>query len=542
MQRSQVPFNVSLLQLTPAKLQGIKPVRVLDIFEGGNYGGNFHEDGLFSVSIFGKVGDERRSVRVSYIDLKVTVFHPVIYRALVDLKRLYAGIMAGTEYASWDPKLRDFVRSNQLDGHTGYNFFVQHWAQINFEQTKSDRREINIKLVEKYRERALTDKVVVMPAGLRDVEILGDGRVQKDEINDFYSKMLAVSNTVTASAVGSNLEMLNITRSRLQALFCDLYDYLESMIEGKKKLLMGKWASRRIQNGTRNVITAMDTSVPYLGAPGAVGFNSTIIGLYQMLKAVQPVAKYQLRQGFLSRVFQSPGMPAALVNKKTLKSEQVQLKPAYFDRWMTDEGLEKVITSFGEESMRHRPIEIEGRYLGLIYKGPDGTFKLMQDISELPAARSAEHVHPLTFCELLYLSTYRVLNNYPIFVTRYPVTGIGSIYPSMSYVKTTIKTQSRRELNEQWEPQDDSYIAYQFPVAGGPFVNSLVPHSAKLGRLGADFDGDTASGNVVYSDEAVAEVKDFLSTKRAYVGLDGEFISSTGVDTVNLVLYNLTGD
>lgn len=34
MQRNAIPFNVSLLQLTPAKLQGLKPVRVLDIFDG----------------------------------------------------------------------------------------------------------------------------------------------------------------------------------------------------------------------------------------------------------------------------------------------------------------------------------------------------------------------------------------------------------------------------------------------------------------------------------------------------------------------------
>lgn len=541
MQRQAVPFNVSLLQLTPAKLQGIKPVRSLDIFEGGSYGGNFHEDGLFSVSIFGKVGDERRSVRVSYIDLKVSVFHPVIYRSLVGLKRLYAGIMAGTEYAVWDPKLKDFERSNQLEGETGYNFFVKHWQDIQFGETKSTSREQNIKLIAKYKDRAMTDKVVVMPAGLRDVEILGDGRVQKDEINDFYADLLRVANTVAPAAIGTNPQMLNITRARLQTIFNELYDYLESMIEGKKKLLMGKWASRRVQNGTRNVITAMDTSVPYLGAPGAVGFDHTVIGLYQMLKAALPVARYHIRNGFLQKVFTAPGMPATLVNKKTLQAEPVQLKPYYFDRWMTDEGLEKVITSFGEESLRHRVLEIEGRYLGLIYKGPDATFKLIQSIDEVPASRNKADVHPLTFCELLYLSAGRQLHGYPIFVTRYPVTGMGSIYPSLSYVKTTIKAEERRELNEQWEPMAEAQVAFQFPLVG-PFVNSLVPHSAKLGRLGADFDGDTASGNVVYSDESIREVQDFLSTKRAYVGLDGKFISSMAVSTVNLVLHNLTGD
>lgn len=540
MKRNAIPFNVSLLELTPPKLQGLKPVRVLDIFDGA--GDNFHEDGLFSTSIFGKVGDERRNVRFSYIDIKIPVFHPVIYRALVSLKRLYAGILAGTDYVVWNEEIGDFDRSDPVNGKTGFAFFVSKWESLRFEQTKSVMREQHILLIKKYRDKAMTSKVVVMPAGLRDVEITNDGRVQKDEINDFYTGLLGVANTISEAAVKSNPEMINNARYRLQLTFNGLYDNIEARIEGKKKLLMGKWASRRIMNGTRNVITAMDTSTAYLGAPGSVGFNNTVIGLYQMLKAVLPVARYHLRNGFLSEVFPAVDQPAVLVNKKTLKAEQVQLKTQYFDRFMTDEGIEKVISSYAEEDTRHKPLEIENHYVGLIYKGPDQTFRLLHDIDEVPSTRNKTDVYPLTFCELLYLSCYRELNKYPLFVTRYPVTGVGSIYPSKAYVKTTIKAEQRRELSPLWDPMDDTHVAYEFPITGGPFVNSLVPHSARLAKLGADFDGDTASGNVTYSDEAIQEVDDFLSKKRAYVGTDGRFISSVDVDTVKLVLYNLTGD
>ncbi len=235
-------------------------------------------------------------------------------------------------------------------------------------------------------------------------------------------------------------------------------------------------------------------------------------------------------------------MPARLVDKTTLHSVDVKLKSQYFDRYMTDEGVEKVLTSFNEEGLRHKPIEIDGHYLGLVYKGPDGTFKIIQDIDEVPETRSRKDVYPLTFCELLYLSCYKVLDKFPLFVTRYPVTGVGSIYPSKMYVKTTIKSQQRRELSDTWEPMDDTNVAYEFPITGGSFVNSLVPHSAKLARLGADFDGDTASGNVTYSDEAIAEVDEYLKKRKAYVGTDGKFTSSVDVSTVALVLHNLTGD
>jgi hypothetical protein len=232
-----------------------------------------------------------------------------------------------------------------------------------------------------------------------------------------------------------------------------------------------------------------------------------------------------------------------LVDKKTLKSEQVQLKSQHYDRWATDEGLEKVITSFFDLSLRHKPLEIDGRYVGLVYKGPDGTFKLMHSIDELPASRDPKDVHPMTFAELLYLSVYKIINKYPLFVTRYPVTGVGSIYPSIAFVRTTLKVESRRELSSGWEPQDEKeFTAHQFPLGGVEFLDSLVPHSAHLANMGADFDGDTSSGNATYSEESIEEVRNFLSTKKAYVGTGGQFLASIDVMTVALVMHNMTGD
>jgi hypothetical protein len=540
MKRQQIPFNVSLLELNPQRLSGLKPVTVLDIFDGAS--DNFHENGLFSTSIFGRVGDERRSMRFSYIDIKVEIFHPIVFRAIVALKRLYAGIISGQEHAIWDPTVKDFEKSDPVNGKTGFHFFLNHWKDINHGLSKSTSREQNIKIIEKYKDKAMTSKIVVMPAGMRDLEVDDSGRMKEDEINSLYRALLGVSNTITDAAIRLNPEQSNTARWNMQSKFNELYDTIENMLEGKKKLILGKYGSRRIFNGTRNVITAMDTASPYLGAPGNPGFNSTVLGLYQMLKAIMPVARYHLRNGFLSEVFRSVSSPAVLVNKKTLKTELVQLKSQHFDRWATDEGLEKVITSFFDLSLRHKPLEIDGRYVGLVYKGPDGTFKLMHSIDELPESRDPKDVHPLTFAELLYLSTYRVINKHPLFVTRYPVTGVGSIYPSIAYVRTTIKAEQRRELSTGWEPQDESFTAYEFPIAGGEFLDSLVPHSAHLEALGADFDGDTASGNATYSDESIAEVNAFLQTKKAYVGTDGRFLASISVMTVDLVMHNMTGD
>lgn len=484
MDRSDIPFNIQILQPGPQNLKTLKPVTSLERFDSMG-GGNFHEDGLFSTSIFGRVGDDARMLQFSYIDIKIPIFHPILYKALVSLKGLYAGIMDGKEYAVWNPNLLDFERATAFTGETGFDFFIKYWKDIAFESTKSVQRDHYIKLIEKYKDKALTDKIIVMPAGYRDLEFV-KGRIQEDEINTFYRKFLSVSNTITPAAIKHNPEVLNTARAQLQNNFNALFEFIQRMIDGKKKLVMNKWAARRVFNSTRNVFTAMDTSSGYLWAPNNVSFNNTIVGLYQMLKAVLPVSIYYLKNGFLSQVFPGVGVAAQLVNKKTLKRESVNLKPSYYDYWMTDEGLEHVITAFQDESLRHKPIEIDGRYLGLVYKGPDRTFKFFQGMEDFPAHLNKDFVTPITFAELMYGSVYSVINRYPLFVTRYPVAGLGSTYPSKAYVKTTVRAESRRELSETWSPMDDLHVAPQFPITGKSFVNSLVPHGAKLEGMTAD--------------------------------------------------------
>lgn len=532
------PFNITILNLTPEKLIGLKPVTALDSLDGMSR--NFHDNGLFSVSIFGRVGDERRNRRFSYIDIKAPIFHPVIYRALLQLKRFYGEIVEGKSFAIWDESINDFVKSNQLEGQTGFNFFATHWEKIEFHKTNSDLRQINIQLIEKYKSIAMLTKVVVLPAGLRDIQIEDDGRVSEDEINTFYRKILSISNSIPASAVKNSIEMLDGARLSIQTTFNNIYDMIENMLKGKKKLMMGKWASRKIFNGTRNVITSMSLKADRVDGKNNVGFNDTVCGLYQYAKAALPITKYSLRNGFLSEVFTGPGAPAYLVNKKTLKKESVKLKSYYYDSWMTDEGIEKIITLFGEESIRHKELEIEGYYVGLIYKGP-GVFKLFQDIDDLPEGLDRKLVTPITFCELLYIALYADSHKYPAFLTRYPITGYGSIYVCKVYLKPTLKTEIRKPLDSNWEVDNTQAVAYEFPTKSD-FINSMSPHASKLQRLTADFDGDTASLNVVYSDEAIEEAEKLMNSKRYYVGSNGKISFSAETDTVKYVLQNMTSN
>lgn len=541
MQRLDIPFNIDLLIPDEKMLGMLRQVKSLDTFTGSTK--NFNTDGLYSNETFGAVGTASRSTRFGFIDIKVPIIHPTIFKALIKLKGWYKDLIAGREFATWDDKLGDFVKCNVLEGRTGYQFFFEHFRDLKFITNDSIMRQQYIAMFDKYKKNCTIDKVLVLPAGLRDLEIDENGRATSDEVNELYFKMVAISNTINLSGVRVSIESYNPQRVSLQNTLMEIYDYFTKIVEGKKNLFMGKWASRKVFNTTRNVITAMNTESKHLDYPGNIDFNDSLVGLYQTSKAILPITIHQLKKKFLNRAFTMPGSPALLTNRKTLESERVMLKSETYNQWLSNEGLEKFITYFQEESIRHAPIIVESNYyLGLTYLGPDGTFAICSGIDELPPDYDSKYCHPTTYAELLYHAIYDVANKYPMFITRYPIAGIGSIYPSMIHLKTTVRSEARRELDpDTWEPMDNSHVAYEFPIIGSGFYNSLSPHSSKLVGLGADFDGDTVSGNAVYTDEGIKEVKDFMNSKRAYVGSNGKFLSNTGVDTIKYVLGFVTG-
>jgi len=484
----ELPFNVEIFQPSPEQLNLMKPVTSTDYYE--NTKGDLHEEGLFSISIFGRVGDEMRDKRFSYIDIKTEVFHPILYNRLIRLKKLYQGILNGEQYAKWDEARKDFVPANELDGQTGFAFFCEHWRKIEFATNKSDIRDMRVKLVEKYRDQALTSKILVIPAGLRDIEVDENGRTNVNEINALYLKLISISRVLPEHQGIKNDPAHNLARRLLQSTFNDIYDLLESMLSGKEGFFQAKWGARNVANSTRNVITAMDTSVKELGAINAPRFTDTIVGLWQLSKAVLPLTVHCLMKGYLSQVFAYGNRTARLVDPVSLKAELVDVSSDAYDRWNTVEGLEKVVSSYKELSLRNKPVTIDDRYLALIYAPKDRpVFRIFSDIDELPEGFDRRDVRPINLMELIYLSGYRIWNDQVGTVTRYPVTNTGSCYPTTVYVKTTVVGEVRRELGEDWEflTTDETSLAPEFPTYEPlAYQDSLVIPSTRLAGLGAD--------------------------------------------------------
>lgn len=529
------PFNIELLIPTAKDLVNVPRVEVLDIFDGSTK--NFHRNGLFSQENFGRPGEEKRSRLYGYIDLKLKIMHPLIYSMLTNMKSLYEGIMKSTEYAVFDNKIKDFVKSNPIDGKTGYEYFASNLLNIKFEGRDSDKREISIDVLDKYKEVIFFDKCIVMPPGLRDYSVDENGKPSEDDINKLYRKILSTANMVASVNKSANPEHLDSMRISMQLGIVEVYKYIIDMLDGKNKFMMGKFTTRKIYRSTRNVITAYSPKHDNLLSPRNMSTNDTGVGLQQYVTACIAQIGKVVKEEILSEVFTGPNTPSSLIHTTTLKKQLVRGTEEYYDRWMTITGLEKVAEEFGIEELRHDYVMIGDYYAALIYKGQDSTFKILYDIDDLPEHLDKKYVTPLTYAELFYIAAYKMAKNTPGTVTRYPITGYGSVYPCTTYLISTNVADIKYRLNDEWEKTEE--VAPEFPIYKEPFFNSLSLSTIHLARAGADHDGDVVNWIPVFTDEAKEEVYKLLASAKYYVGFDGNMFFSASDDISSLVVAHL---
>lgn len=534
------PVNVDILTITPTDLTRLGQVKELQIFGQGS---NFHADGLFSVSIFGQVGSEVRNRTFGYITLNFTALHPIIYKAITSATRYYAQILSGEQTAIWNTKTHTFDKDNSDNAQTGYSFFMQHIHELKFTKQDSDKRNFMIDLYNKAnKENKLTlQHLLVMPAGMRDYTISPNGKPEEDEINSIYRRILSQSQLIDPAVATKSPDVYDNIYDNIQSTLQELYDHLQSLFDGKNKLILAKWLGRTVFNSTRNVLCSQIDSADNLHDVNRLRSNDVGVGLYQYLRAISPKSLFFIKTKYLSKVFQENSPYARLTNTTTLKSEEVSTASIQkdIDLWTTTKGLESVIANFGNLDIRHLPLLVnKGKHcLGLIYN--DGKrIRYMQSIDELPEGYDKKHVTLMTMAELLYMSVAHTDGQLPGLVTRYPINGYGGIYPAFMRLRTTSAFNKLQELDENWQETD--VMMNVFPKKDSEFINGVSMHQSHLARAGADHDGDTISIVGLLTDEAIEETKRVLNSTKYYFDDKRRVIFGNNVDVLAGVMAYMT--
>lgn len=547
------PFNIKVMDVdTYIRNHATQPVTSMFIHEPSSV--DFHADGLFSEDIFGAIGTDQRMITLGYVELNTQIIAPVIYKSLVKLSALYEEILAGRVYARFDEESKEFVRvigdPELVEGaDTGFSFFMSHFLKMELPSTGSTARENRIELIRRYKEIALYKRSLVLPAGLRDLESDGDRMVQ-DDINKLYTSLIAYT---LAIPEGATSPLYDSIRFKIQQKTVEIYNYIENILTGKRGFFQGGgYGRRKIQLGTRNVITSADYVMETPDDPQALKPNETKTGLFQTSKGLQPVVSYYMRSAFFDPILgEGDSAKIALTNPKTLTLEYVEVSArerAKFDR---SEAIETWTNRMRNADVRTSPITIQGEngqsyYLALVYDWGDSV-SLFRSVSDLEAqfkdaGRDYElsNIRPLTWVEAFYMATYNAAKGRHCMITRYPVIEEGSCYPSRIHLMTT--SPARVVKLHDLITNSDTIEYPQYPVLkDSVFLDSTVVHSEKLPGLGADYDGDMVSVNFVMSDDSNAEIASYLEDSRAFMTPEGNFLTGGLSDLIKLMFINMTG-
>lgn len=535
--KKTIGLNIDLLFPTANDLKFIG--EITSTLTTDNVTKKLHDEGLYSQIIFGGIGSEERNKTFGYINLHTEILHPLLYNHFCSLSAFYKGILEGKIFAKWDDKEKNFIKSDSEEGDTGYSYFVKYINKLIIPQTGSRKREIKINVINKYKDNPFIKNLLVLPAGLREYQEDESGRPMEDEINDMYRSVINLSSVFKNLLLDKDeMYTMDMTRLRLQVAVNKIHDYFITLNNGKSGFIQHRFTKRSIDYGTANVITSIPISIDNLeNDESAVDINDTQVGLFQYAKAISPIARANINNNFLSNVFTSTSNMSLLVNTKTLKTESVEVESKVRDKWISTDGLDNILSKLIDDDVKNSNVIVGSHYLALVYD--DGkTIRYVKHTDEIPESMDKKKLRPITYGELVYLSVYESIDKYPALVTRYPVTGQGSIYPSNVKVKTT--TISRDVIfYPNIADEENNFKIFNYPLIRKEWVNSLSPHYTKLVRLGADFDGDKCSFTVLYTD-ASKELRELMNSPEFYVSPTGKPVSSLDDDVVSNVLKTIT--
>ena len=429
-----------------------------------NFGNVPTEDGLLSYELFGSMGSDNRRNTFGYINLNGKFLHPVVYNIITTMNRKLVQCFNGTKYFSVNSKGE--IIEDQEKGSTGISFLYDNWEKIKWRTTGSFTRDDKVYILNQYpKDRLFVDKWLVIPPFLRDFKpTQNNDRVDAvDEINDMYAKIIRASqgnDSFTMSFLANNNNFI------IQTTLNDIYTYCTKQLASKTGLIHQALLGKTVDYATRSVISCPRvTSNDWESTQ--VRFGYTGIPLSQVITLFFPFFIYEIQAW----------MEQKLDNIKET-AEKAGAKINNFMDNFNEENIKKMMhTYIKNHESRTQPIKFKDD-TGRIFK-----FDLYHN----------DLKREFTLTDLFYIVSQNVIQGKHVYVTRYPITGFMSIFPSRIKVLTTQKTIKMKLGNDYFE--DYPLIINDYPkiengnIRPGEFIDTVRVHNAYLTAIGGDFDG-----------------------------------------------------
>lgn len=505
----------------------------------------FHHEGVFSEDIFGQLNTPDRLSRFGYINLNTTIIAPVLFRMVKTLAPWHIDVMAGRQKAFFNHRTGELTKSNTDEGDTGYSFYIEIFPFIKFTESKSISRSEKIDVLNKTRKTGLYMSYLVEPAGLRDVMEDQSGRQTIEDINKLYIQLLAYTKSLSSNPTSRIYDPI---RFNIQSKAVEIYAYIDNLIDGKRGFLRGQFGHRNIALGTANVITATSYSANSPDDPQFLKPTDTRIGLYQCMKGNQPTIIHYLKTVFFNDTFGTDldQTIIPLTDPKSLQLVYAEVTEEEREHFVNEDEIVSMISRYQSFDFRTQPVtvyDVSGKkhYLRMLYDDGKNVslFRSIDDLKSFKPDFKSEYIRPMTYVDMFYMSSYPALLGKYCFITRYPVLGDGSCYPSGIHIATTTPARvvNFRDISGH---SPFTLTLPEYPILGKPYVDGVSLASPRLAGLGADHDGDRVSVNFVLTEDANAEVAEYLDSPRSMVDTNANLISSSSTDLIDYALFALS--
>ena len=446
------------------------------------------DDGLFSLTLFGRPGSFERKSVFGYIDLKMNFLHPLVYKNLIRINRKFIDVIAGNGY--WEINEQgDLIESS--NGETGIDFVYKNWEKIQYGSSDSVQRKERTDFLTGFKKsEAFMNKQIVIPPYYRDIDFskAGSGKIAHDPINDMYAKLLRLTSTLnqnTDEMLGGLDFIGNISKHSIQMVLIDIYDYFTGKIEKKNGIFRQSVLGKSVDYSCRSVISASNYNQnSYKDLK--VTFQSSGVPLCQVLVIFFPFTMKWL-QDFFTKEY---GMIKTIdyMNPKTKKIEKINIAKDAMDDFDYDH-LKKKIDQFHKaptERFEVIKIKTEKGYLPITWQGID---------VEHGDTTITRH---MTWTDLFFMCACDITKDKHVYITRYPLEDYFGIYPSRITVLSTFKTQKQIVSGREYEfyPVIDLSFNNKKEEIPNLFIDALQLFNSYLGGLGGDSIKDPLYSNI----------------------------------------------
>ena len=516
------------------------------------------KDGLLSNEIFGISRDDRSSI-FAYVDLGDEFMHPLLYKTWLRLDSNVKNVLCETNTYSFNSSTGKFVEDPK--GKTGLKFLKETLMTKHLKKTDSRKRNKKIEFIEKYKDKLFISKLIIIPAGFRDVDTEQGGKVGVGEINKIYNTVLRDANALKESQE-YGLTLNGSLRYRIQDSIMKIYNWFifgrdpitgaEAQASGlsrKLGLIRRAGMKKSFDWGARLVICTQDLRKEKLEDLD-IGVDEIGVPMAALCANLFPFMLYHIRRWFEDNL--SDVEYVMCVDPKTKKQTQVQI-----DDWQmvySDERVKEELSRF-MHGMANRFIAIEAPLVSrkisnayLTFKGihvPDEEAAQKIIDGTTPAESYPLMTRPLTWCDLIYMAAMECARDKMCLVTRFPMDSYWNQFPAKIKVISTIKTVPLIINNHYYPNYPMINLSDINKNSSNMFIDVALPNNVRLDSIGGDFDGDTISVKIPYSIEANAELERVINSKVHYISLGGINRMSTiheGVQSLYQLTMTLVGD